>query len=303
MVEDCLLLARAMEQKAGFHDLPFRGGKICVELAEEADLPTAFAAVGEFVAGFGGQLLAAADMGVDEQKLAWMHDAAPGLVMGRPVALGGSGHSSLATALGVFESIRAVGRFALGTGDRLGGLRVIVSGVGNVGAKVAGLLAEAGASVFVADLNAERLRPWRDRPGVTVLEGERPAPAAEVFCPCACGGVVGPDFHLPQLRAIVGAANNVLTSMEAALVLHRRGILYLPDFASNGGGLISVASESLGLGAAWAEKRARGIGERVAALLEEAQARDVPPLLVALEMADRNIARRAEEQSEKGGRS
>jgi leucine dehydrogenase len=286
MIADCLLLASAMQTKAAFAGLPFTGGKCCVELMPGADERTAFEAVGRHVAGFEGRLLTTADMGMDAQKLAWMSRTAPGLV------LGVQRHTATATALGVFAAIRAVARFALGTRERLDAVSVLVSGVGNVGARVVAHLLDAGASVLVHDIDPVRLAPFRDRPRVKVLEGEGMTAEADpfdIFCPCATGGILGIGYgsNMPRLRAIVGAANNQLVQDEVALDLYRRQILYVPDFVANAGGLISVAAESLGQDDAWIERRARGIGERVTMLLEEALARKAPPLGVAYEIAAR----------------
>jgi leucine dehydrogenase len=189
------------------------------------------------------------------------------------------------------ESIRAWGRLVGGAG-RLGGLKVFVKGVGHVGAEVVRLLLEEGGLVWIADRDSQRLDLWRDQPGVQVVTSTDQLPDVDVFCPCAHGGDVGFDFGLP-VRAIVGAANNQLTCDEVADALHGRRISYVPDWAANGGGLLSVTAEYLGHPSAWAMERAGAIGRRVEELLTEARERKLPPLRVAYDICARNEDRGA----------
>ena len=79
---------------------------------------------------------------------------------GRSVATGGPGSGAPATALGVFTAVRAaVAEAGLGDGNGgVAGLRLLVQGLGAVGARVAELAAEAGADLLVADVDAGALR-------------------------------------------------------------------------------------------------------------------------------------------------
>lgn len=286
MLEDNLLLAYGMEWKALFHDLPYGGGKVCVQLTDGADEVQAFTALARFLwANFAGTLLTTEDLGTTPEDMATMHRVAPALVLGRPLAQGGSGDPSPYTAAGVSASIAAVSRHVLGRD--LDGVRVFVKGLGHVGAPVARELLQHGVRLVVCDVRAERLEPFRGHALVDIVPPATPAVAADIFVPCAKGGDVGPD--LPhRVRAVCGAANNQLTSDDVAESLYARGIVYVPDWVGNGGGLISVAAEHLGHSREWAMDRARGIGLKVAALLTEAAARGIPPLQVAYEVCERN---------------
>ena len=66
----------------------------------------------------------------------------------------------------------------------------------------------------------------------------------DVFAPCAMGAILN-DTTIPQLRAkvVAGAANNQLDRNDHGQMLAGRGIAYLPDYVSNGGGLVSCAAE------------------------------------------------------------
>jgi leucine dehydrogenase len=286
MVEDCFCLAVGMHYKAAFHGLPLAGAKVCVQLAPGACRQKAFARLGRFVSRFGGSLKTTEDLGTTPEDMAIMHEFAPDAIWGLPVADSGSGDPSPYTAEGVLSSMRAVSRRVLGRGGSLAGLRVLVRGVGHVGGRVVQDLVQQGAAVFISDVRPERLEPFVSLPGVQVVAPADVVPV-DVYCPCAKGGEVGPHFDMP-VKAVCGAANNQLADDSAVQALARRGIVYVPDFAANGGGLISVAAEQLGKPREWVWQRVRDIGHRVEEVLAEAAARNATTLQVALEVCARN---------------
>ena len=67
---------------------------------------------------------------------------------------------------------------------------------------------------------------------------------ADIFIPCAMGGIINDDT-IPQLqvKAVVGSANNQLKEEQHGHILQEKGILYAPDYIVNAGGLIQVADE------------------------------------------------------------
>ena len=285
MVADNILLAFGMEYKSLFHGLPYGGGKMCAQLTAGADLEKVYTALGRFVNDLQGAFVTTEDLGTTPEKMAVMHRMAPGLILGRPLVEGGSGDPSPLTAVGVVGSIAAVSRRVLGRD--LEGVRVWVKGLGHVGAQVAGLLLQMGAELKVCDLVEERLEPFRGNPWVEILPTNATAVEADIFAPCAKGGDVGPDFP-SCVRAICGAANNQLTSDDVADLLDARGIVYVPDWVVNGGGLISVAAEHLGHSREWAICRARGIGLKVNVLLEEVAGHRITPLQRAYQICESN---------------
>ena len=129
----------------------------------------------------------------------------------------------------------------------LDGLRVGVIGLGKVGGALVEKLTGAGARVIACDL--DRLRAQRV---AAEHDGVELAPSADaimamkldVLAPCAAGGLID-EAQARSLRArvIAGAANNPLTGRHVAGALSQRGILYVPDFLANCGGLIHVARE------------------------------------------------------------
>jgi glutamate dehydrogenase/leucine dehydrogenase len=244
-LDDVLALARTMSLKASAAGLDLGGGK-AVMLAdgrdEQRDLRLEQAA--RVIDGLDGAYITAEDIGTSPADMDLIANHTR-FVVGRSRELGGRGDPSPVTAETVFRAIGCGVAAACGSPD-LEGRRVGVIGLGKVGYALAVKLAGAGAEVVACDLDAARAERF------VAEHGGRVAPSAEatmgmeldVLAPCAGGGVI--DTALARsidCRVVAGAANNQLTGHDAAVALQRRGILFVPDFLANCGGLIHVASE------------------------------------------------------------
>ena len=114
----------------------------------------------------------------------------------------------------------------------------------------------------------------------------------DVYSPCAIGAILN-EATIPQLGcwAVVGSANNQLASEEDARRLAARGILYVPDFIANAGGLIDVADELDGdIDPERVRRRVVGIGETVAELIERAHSEGLLPEEMAIHIAKERVA-------------
>jgi leucine dehydrogenase len=188
------------------------------------------------------------------------------------VSLGGEGDPSPFTAAGVYHALRA-GLVELFGSDSLEGKAVAVQGCGNVGRNLIKLLVENGARVFAADVSREKARSVSGEFGAEPREpGEIYRTPCDVFAPCAVGAVLN-DRTVPQLRCriVAGAANNQLAEPRHGLRLHERGILYLPDYIVNAGGVLYLTHRLRGVPYARALEEPAGIYETVRRVLELAK--------------------------------
>jgi len=125
--------------------------------------------------------------------------------------------------------------------DDLAGKTVAIQGCGHVGYFLAGELARVGAKLIVTDVDPTKARRAVDDHGASMVAPEEIySAAADIFAPCALGGVVN-DQTLPQFKVelIVGGANNQLLEPRHGDLLEQRGIVYAPDYAANAGGVIN----------------------------------------------------------------
>jgi len=296
-LRDAMRLAEGMTHKWAAVGVAFGGGKAVI--APPGPLPEAerralLRRYGKLVDSLHGSFSTGEDLGTTVEDMAVIAEAT------RHVMGGHGGNGELVdpgpfTARGVFRGIAAAIRHLDG-GD-LAGRSVLVQGVGDVGAPLAGLLRAAGARLLLADLDAGRAGAL-----AAELGGEpdcRIVPAAavydtecDVFAPCAVGQVLNRET-IPRLRcrAVAGSANNQLGEPADAGRLHRRGILYAPDYLINGGG--ALAFGLIELGTTDADElfaRVEALGDSLGEIFAEAAARDESPLAATQRRVERVLA-------------
>ncbi|MPS70149.1 MULTISPECIES: Leu/Phe/Val dehydrogenase [Novosphingobium] len=285
---DAVRLAEGMSYKNAMAELPFGGGKAVLRRPAGAfDRTALFEAFGEAVERLEGRYVTAEDVGtsVSDMEAVARHT---NHVAGRTALPGrAGGDPSPWTALGVFEAMRFAAGFRFGGG--LSGMTVSVLGVGNVGAHLCDLLAEAGARLVVADIDPARCARIAEKHGASIVPvSEISGVAADVFAPCALGGVLdAATVSALQAQIVCGAANNQLSSEDVAGLLLERGLVYVPDYVANAGGIINVSAEYLHESTDEVRQRVLQIGPRVSALLDEAAQDALPPSTVADRIAER----------------
>jgi len=288
---DAMRLAEAMTYKWAAAGFPRGGGKAVIDVPDGitgAARDGLLRRYGSLVKELGGRFLTGPDVGTTPGDMDVISETGAPWVFGRTEARGGTGGSGGWTALGVFVSIEAACERLFGS-RAVRGRRVAIQGAGSVGGDLARRLADAGASVEVADSDANAAARAAGDPRISVV------PAAgvlsrdcDVLSPCALGGVLD-AASIPALRcaAVVGAANNPLAGPDDAERLRGRGILYGPDFVVNAGGAIAVTGiEALGWSAARAEAAVRGIAGTLRRVFELADAEGITTDAAARRIAD-----------------
>jgi glutamate dehydrogenase/leucine dehydrogenase len=250
-LDDVLALARTMTLKASAAGLDLGGGKAVMLDDGRAELrELRLRAAGDVVEGLHGAYVTAEDIGTTTADMDVIASRTR-FVVGRSVESGGGGDPSPITAETVFQAIRR-GLSAADGSPELEGRKVGLVGLGKVGGALAAMLAGAGAHVIACDLDQERAERFAAEHGGELAPSAEAIMALEldVLAPCAAGGLI--DEALARsidCQVVAGAANNPLTSREVARVLQRRGILYVPAFLANCGGLVHVAAEWYGFDA------------------------------------------------------
>lgn len=248
---DVLRLSRGMSYKCAMAGLPLGGGKAVIfGDNRREDRESLFRAHGRFIDRLNGCYIAGEDVGTSPRDMDYI------ALETRHVAglTAKSGDPSPNTAYGGFRAIQASAHERWGTDD-LSGRTVAVQGCGNVGYNLLKELHRAGARLIVADVDSERTKRAASEFDAQVVDTDAIYSVdAEIFAPCALGGVVN-DQTIPLFRfeIIAGAANNQLLEERHGDVLVERGILYAPDYVANAGGVIGGTVEVLG----WSKEQAR----------------------------------------------
>ncbi|WP_241968242.1 Glu/Leu/Phe/Val dehydrogenase dimerization domain-containing protein [Streptomyces sp. ICBB 8177] len=295
-VEDALNLARGMSYKNALAGLDHGGGKAVIIGDPAVDKsPELLRAYGRFVASLGGRYVTACDVGTYVADMDVVATENP-WTTGRSPENGGAGDSSVLTAFGVFQGMRACAKAKWGE-PTLRGRAVGVAGVGKVGHHLVEHLLEDGARVVITDVRDDAVARVRERhPEVEAAADNASLIRAglDVYAPCALGGALN-DESVAALTATVvcGAANNQLAHPGVEKDLADRGVLYAPDYVVNAGGVIQVADELHGFDFDRAKAKATKIYDTTLAIFERAAADGIPPAAAADRLAEQRIADRA----------
>jgi valine dehydrogenase (NAD+) len=289
---DVLNLSRGMAYKAALAGLDLGGGKAVIIGDPKVDKTEALLrAYGRFVQSLGGRYITACDVGTYSEDMDIVARECD-FVTGRTVAHGGAGDSSVLTAYGVFEGMRAAAEQVWGAPsvrDRLVG----VAGVGKVGRHLVDHLIEDGAQVVVTDVNPQAIDTVRARhPEVEVVDDADALVRLplDIYAPCALGGALDDDVtEVLKARVVCGGANNQLAHEGIEKMLADRGVVYAPDYCVNSGGLVQVADELEGFSFDRAKVRAAKIYDVTREVLLQAARDGIPPSVAADRLAERRM--------------
>lgn len=293
MLTDALRLSQGMSYKNAMAGLPLGGGKAVIWGNSRTDKTDAlFKAFGRAVNSLQGKYWTAEDVGLnpgDLEAAASETNYVAGLESGDAA----SGDPSPVTALGVFRGIKVTAQRAFGSDD-FNGRTVAVQGVGSVGGSVCEHLAEAGARLFITDINETALQDIAQRTGATIVAPDEIYDVdADIFSPNALGATVNPDtIERLSAKVIAGGANNQLKTPDMGAVLRDRGILYAPDYVINGGGIINVAAEISGTySREWVDQKLDILMETLGEVLDQSLSENRPTNDVADVIAKARIGR------------
>lgn len=291
-LDDVLRLSHGMTYKASIAGLNLGGGKAVI-IGDPRTMKSEafFRSFGRFVEGLGGRYITAEDVGTSVRDMEWIRQETKFVTGIR--SRGGSGDPSPFTAYGVYHGMKAAAKNVYGS-DSLEGKTVAVQGAGNVAGFLVDHLVKEGASVVVTDIYDDKVKRITDRhKGVTVVEPDEIYDVeCDVFSPAALGGSIN-DGTIDRIKAriVAGAANNQLKDeLRHAQGLKERGILYVPDYVINAGGLINVYVELEGYSEQRALHMAEGIYGIVENIINRAEAEDVLTVVASNRLAEQRIS-------------
>ncbi len=303
-VEEVQRLARTMTLKNSIAGLPHGGGKAGISLdpssPEKKKVFQAFAALTESL----NEYIPGPDMGSDEECMAWIYEET-GRAVGLPERMGGLPLDKLgATGFGLAECAEVACRHA---GIRLEGAKVAIHGFGSVGKAVARFMALKGAVIVgaadiggtvydPAGLDLEALGLAKEKTGsvngyqASGVVRQKPwevlAAPCDILIPAATADVINIENVSSVKARLVLQGANLPVTRQAEEELHRRGVLSVPDFIANAGGVIMAAME-------YAKKEkdeafkaiSRKIRENTEMVLQKAKAEGMLPVKAATELA------------------
>lgn len=279
-LRDALRLSRAMSYKSALADLPYGGGKgviIASETRPKREQLVSYAARLNLLARF----YTGEDVGLDMRDIELLAQHSRRIV-GRPGVGDLPGNWA---PLSVLVSMKAAMKHVRGE-ESLKDVTVAIRGLGTVGYGLALLLAREGANIIGADISEARITAAQAAiPQMTIASPEDiHAAKADIYAPCAMGNeLTRAVIDTLGASIVCGAANNQLPSAREAQYMHEKGILYIPDYVANAGGLICVCDElnPAGFDPARVRRAIENISDTVTHIVREAKERDLSTETVA----------------------
>jgi len=271
-LEECEALGSLMTWKCSLAGIPYGGGKggiscepLELSASEKERLTRTYAArIAPIVGDW--EDIPAPDVNTGAPEMVWFMDTIskmrgrlePGVVTGKPVSIWGSKGRTAATGLGVAICIKELLKVVKLDADKA---RIIIQGFGNVGSYAAKFMSEVGSKIVgISDITGgyyapdgidvarafehvtnhpKRMLEGFTQPGLRQVSGEEILEMeADVLSPCALEGVVNAsNADKLKVKYIVEGANGPVTP-EGDEVLDRNGVIVVPDFLANSGGVI-----------------------------------------------------------------
>lgn len=282
-IKDALGLARGMSYKAAIHQLPFGGGKAVLIKPDKPiqDRQRYFQSFGRFLDSLNGCYVTAVDSGTSVTDMDAIASQTQ-FVTSTSSLRHGSGDPSPFTADGVLIAIIAAVQKIWGSSD-LKGLRVAIQGVGHVGYLLAKALHSRGVELYVSNRGDAAAQRCQQEFSAKIIERERIHQVeCDIFSPCALSGVLTAKVVKElNCRMVAGAANIQLAAPEVATAMHERGIVYLPDYMLNAGGLMHVGLKYLKTSDEVIQQHLQSIGTTVSTLLERSFSSHQQPAVIA----------------------
>lgn len=301
-------LARAMTFKNAAAGLPHGGAKAGIIADASMPIDAKERLIRAFAKGIREleSYIPGPDIGLNEECMAWIHNET-GRAVGLPRSLGGIPLDEIgATGYGLAIAAEVAAPLA---GIDLRGARVVVQGFGAVGIHAARFLSQRGARLVAASdshgaiLNSDGLpvdtliehkrsgKPLSAFPqGKTIRPEALVAVDCDIWIPAARPDVLNKS-NVPKLKArLVLQGANIPATEDAEAWMHANGVLSVPDFIANAGGVICASVEYHGGSeiqamAEIAEKIRRNTTE----VLNEASTRKCTPRQAAMQMAGARI--------------
>ncbi|MBL7100713.1 MAG: Glu/Leu/Phe/Val dehydrogenase [Nanoarchaeota archaeon] len=315
--EEVFRLARTMTWKNALAELPFGGAKSGIiadpktfDLKRKKAIVEAFSKALKIVSP--DMYVSAPDMNMGEREMDWFAKANGSMkaCTGKPKKLGGIPHELGSTGFGVYHSaLVAIKHLGLKPSD----VSFAVEGFGNVGSFVAKFLTEKGAKLVAASdskgiiynlekgLDFKKLSKVKQetRSVVNYSQGKKGACekilsiSADVLITAAIPDVVT-NANVNSIKAkLIVEGSNIPMTFEIEKVLHKKGILIVPDFVANAGGVISSYVEYInGTPKKMFELVEKKIKKNTALVLNAAKEKNIHPRDAALEIAQERVKKK-----------
>lgn len=245
-LKDALLLSRAMTYKCAIAGMPFGGGKgVIIANPKQKNIKKILQAYAKEVEKLKGLFRTGEDVGMTGDYVEYMSRFSKYFIGQEHLAGDPSPYAAHSAFLSLKIALKQVYK-----NSSIKGRTFAIKGLGKTGSCLAEYLIKEGGFLWVSDIDMEKSRNFEKKYGqqnVRISSPEKICMApADVYVPCAMGNDINENLAKKiKFKIVVGTANNQLSGKDTAKILQERGILHIPDYVSNAGGVINVANELL----------------------------------------------------------
>ena len=285
-LHDALRLSKLMTYKSAAAELPYGGAKAVIIQDESSNRKKLLLSYAHHINSLKGRFLTGSDVGLTDSDVQFLGRHTK-FVIGKHI------DASKYTVLGLSHALEEALKKVFGD-ESFSGRTFAIQGLGKIGMNMLEIVSPQAKEVYVSETSPERIQEAkRICPKIKLVsEGNIHAQNVDVFSPCALSNsITKENAHQIHAPIVLGGANNQLESEEVANTLHKRGILYTPDYVVNAGGLISVAAEYEGASddEEKVKHRVGRIRKTLQEILEESSKKNIPPVYVANRRAEKAL--------------
>ena len=236
----CLQLAKTMQLKAEYANLPLSGGKAVIHIPSSKERKYFLRKLADDINCLQGQYITSVDIGSSQDDMDFLHQYTKHLTSYTSVG----GDPSFYTAQTVLLSIKAACDFYFQDAS-LDSKHIVIQGIGKVGSQLLTLLRKQSSQlkITITDTDMSKLSFYASEyVADTCHPSEVYSVKSDVFISAANSHIIGAS-EIKQLRCHIfaAAANNPFKGGCIEGLMKERGIVLLPDYLINSGGLIYCA--------------------------------------------------------------
>lgn len=282
-IRDVLRLSRLMSYKNAISGLPFGGAKgVIIKPKGKFNRKELLEEYAKHIERLNGSFITGTDVGLNISDLRIMMKKTKYMV-------GVFNNPEKATAKGVYYSFLVLAKNVFNQSN-LKDLSFAIQGLGKVGGELLSLIYPYASKIYVADIDSKKIQKFKKEfPNIEIVDTKKiHTQKVDIFSPCALSHTLtSKTISAIKAKAICGAANNQLKSIEVGDILHKLGIVYCPDYLVNAGGLIAVAKEYLDKKASTdnLDVKLKEIGSKLEKILIESKKTNKAPVIISEEFS------------------
>lgn len=287
-LSDVLRLSKTMTYKCAISGIKYGGAKAVLIADSKVKNKKYLEAYAEIINVLSGNFYTGEDVGMFQKDIEILRKKSNYIVGSAKK----SGSPAYWAALSVYKAIKASSEF-LFKNNSLKNKIFAIKGVGKLGSHLIDfIIKEKPETIFISDIDKSRINLIKRKyKNIQIIDTNKiHNKKVDFYCPCALGGEFNEKIVKElNCKVICGGANNQLENEEVGKLIFKKGIIYVPDYLANAGGLINVSDEleKGGYSPQRVYKKIELVYKRTLFILNQSIKYNKPTNLIANELAEK----------------